>query len=96
MTYTKEFVGDKIATDQRWLERAVLAIWRRQTMEEKLREETKVNNNVGFNGVDGTIMTSFGNQLNRGRHLSEKQTYVARKKMRKYVGQLLRIIEEEK
>ena len=91
--YDRETIDAKVQSDDRWLERAVLAIWRFQTRDEKMDEATKLNNGVGFNGTDGKFLTSLGNQLNAGRHLSEKQRYVARGKMRKYTGQLLRIIE---
>jgi len=96
MKYTREFVTDKIMTDDRWLERGILAIWKYQTANEKRDEATELNNGVGFNGVDGKFLTSLGNWLNRpGTHLSEKQKFVARKKMKKYAGQLLRIIDNK-
>jgi len=91
--FDRKNIDAKVQGDDKWLERAILAIWRFQTRDEKRDEATEHNNGVGFNGVDGKFLTSLGNQLNSGRHLSEKQRYVARRKMKKYTGQLLRVIE---
>jgi hypothetical protein len=91
--YDRETIIANIQGDDRWLERAVLAIWRFQTYGEKRDEITRLKNNVGFNSVDGKILTSLGNQLSAGRRLSDKQKLLARGRMRKYCGQLLNIIE---
>jgi hypothetical protein len=95
MTYTVDFVKAKLLTDDKWLERGVLAIWKYQTASEKVRTDTHLYNGVGFNGADGHFMTSIGNYLSKGYHLSEKQKYVARRKIQKYAGQLIRIIEDK-
>jgi hypothetical protein len=101
MIYTKDLIKDKIATDDRWLYRGILAIWRNQTKSEKLAVNTHLNNGIGFSGPDGVFLTSLGNIL-RGQEkrglplkLSEKQTYVARKRMAKYAGQLYNIIVDK-
>jgi len=101
---TKEIILDKLANDKVWLERGIYAIWKNQTATEKRHEDTEIHNGVGFNGPDGHFMTSLGNQINRkvhgnygvpfGRCLSEKQVFIARKRMKKYAGQLLRIAKE--
>jgi len=102
MNMTKDIIKNKLANDNTWLERGVLAIWKRQTQDEKIATCTKYHNGIGFNGVDGTFMTSLGNQINRksqsgvkiGTCLSPKQITIARKKMQKYAGQLLLIANE--
>jgi len=99
---TKDFIAEKMATDDRWLERGILAIWKFQTKQEKSVEATLLYNGVGFNGVDGKFMTSLGTQIAEkisrgycsGECLSVKQKYHARKRMKKYAGQLLRIANE--
>jgi hypothetical protein len=95
MKYTTEFIKDKILSDDKWLEHAVLAIWKYQTASEKMRTDTHLYNGVGFNGSDGHFCTSCGNYLSKGMHMSEKQKVILRKKMPKYAGQLIRIIEEK-
>jgi len=92
---TKDHIKRKLQTDDRWLEAGVLAIWRFQTEHEKVCVNTLNHNNVGFNGADGSFMTSLGNYLNRGNHLTDKQKYIARRKMVKYAGQLLQIAKRK-
>lgn len=97
---TIETVKEKLATDQRWLERGILAIYRYQTEHEKVRGTTIEYNGVGFNGCDGVILSSFAEWLTKswkpeGQRLTFKQAALARKKMAKYAGQLVRIAADK-
>jgi hypothetical protein len=96
MEYTANQIKDKLATDQRWLERGILAIMRYQTDREMMAERTIEDNGVGFNGCDGPFLTSLGKWIEKssypeGQKLTVKQAGFARKKMAKYAGQLARI-----
>ena len=91
MQYTRAFIADKMAHDLHWLERGILATYRYQTVEEQDTKQTKESNKVGFNGADAPFLSSLAEWLQSGRHLTEKQMYVARRKMFKYAGQLERI-----
>jgi hypothetical protein len=101
MEITVNQIKEKLATDQLWLERGILAILKYQTAQEVRAEQTIDANNVGFNGVDGQILTSFGKWIEggerygkpMGRRLTTKQVAVARRKMIKYAGQLYRIAQ---
>jgi hypothetical protein len=88
------------------VERALLALYARQTEDEQFEGRTKEENGQGFNGVDSPIFTSFAQQIlashaPAGKRLSQKQLAVCRKRsgslargsMRigKYAGQLLEI-----
>lgn len=96
-------IKSNIEQSDKWLIRAVLAIFECQTNDEKNSESTKHNNSVGFNGVDANIMSSFAKQMlvwnrhvkagtNRyDKPLSDKQLQIARRTMMKYAGQLARI-----
>ena len=95
MEWTKEKIKENLLISDKWVEKAVLAIFKYQTEYEKSIENTTDHNNVGFNGVDGRIMSSFAKWLNRGNHLSPKQIFIARKKIIKYTGQLLKITNRE-
>jgi hypothetical protein len=99
-----ELFKTRIAENDVWLERAIHAVWKYQTQSEQLDEATKLNNGVGFNGTDGSFLTSLGNWIDRrtfsgsrkdlfGKVLSAKQKAFARKKMAKYAAQLVRISE---
>ena len=89
----REMITKKILNDARWTTRALLAIYKRQTVEEQEFKTTKEHNAVGFSKYDAEILTSIAEQLiNRG-SISSKQLEVVRKRIIKYVGQLVKIAE---
>ena len=98
-----EMIREKLATDNRWLVRGIVAIYERQTFDEQQSLQTSHDNGVGFNGVDANIMSSFAQQIQRWEKmdptrrypnpLSDKQLAIARKKMGKYAKQLAAIAE---
>lgn len=89
MLITKEIILNKLATDQKWLERGVLAIYKRQTEDEKQSEQTSHSNGRGFAGCDARRGTRMAQWLIKGYHLDGKHLEKARKMMPKYAGQLL-------
>ena len=99
--WTKEEIKEKLETQDVWVTKGVVAIFDRQTADEQEVEETKHHNGIGFNGVDGRIMSSFAKQINNFRPgkyrspLSPKQMTIARKKIMKYSGQLAKIANGE-
>lgn len=105
-TYTKDdiaFANDKdavamirhnILNDDRWLTRALLAIYKNQTTDEQNSQGTKYRNGLGFGAADAEILTSFSQQLISRGTLSSKQIEMARKKMGKYCKQLLMAARE--
>lgn len=88
---TPEFIRNKLATDDVWLEAAVKAIYRRQTSEEQQAGATLEHNGRGFNGVDARSGTYMANWLNQGKHLDGKWLVLARKIMPKYTAQLMQV-----
>ena len=95
MKYTKEQVQELLQTDMRWLTRGIVAIYERQTYDEQRSESTKHFNKRGFRGSDAKFLTSLAKWIIAGRSLTEKQTYVARKRMDKYAGQICTCIKEK-
>lgn len=95
MTYTTEFIREKMATDDRWLIRGMMAIYSKQTDNEKRVQETRELNGVGLNGVDGQIMSSIAEFYSNRNYITPKQAVIVRKKMMKYAGQLARIANKE-
>jgi hypothetical protein len=102
-TYTKTAIVELLEKSDLAVERGVLAIYARQTMDEQTATETKHQNGVGFNGVDANIMSSFAQQIERrvangtrgGQCLSEKQMAIARRKIVRYARQLVEIANEK-
>lgn len=55
-TWKKDEIKEKLMMgDVRWIERAVIAIFNKQTENEKEVESTNMRNNVGFTGADAKI-----------------------------------------
>lgn len=88
-----EFKG-KLLTDDRWLYRAIIAIYERQTDHEKADLTTKEDNGIGFNGVDAFLMSKYAEDLSKFGKLTPNQRKWARKKMPKYALQLVKIAKE--
>jgi len=93
--WNKDKVKNLLLTNDQAVIRGIIRIWEKQTEDEKVSETTNRNNNVGFTGVDAYILTEYVNFYNRNKYLSQKQTALARKKIIKYSGQLLRIMQED-
>lgn len=74
--------------------RALVVLYGRQTSSEQATLTTKENNGRGFNGVDAPFLSSLAQQHLRGRQLTSKQLFAARKCLKKYSGQLLIVAEE--
>jgi hypothetical protein len=103
--YDAAMIREKLETNDKWLARGIVAIYAKQTADEKLSKLTKHSNGVGFNGRDAEFLSSLASQImtwegtpkaeRKWRQpLSEKQVNAARRKMLKYAGQLARIAEE--
>ena len=93
------FVKNKLATDNAWLLRGLVAIYERQTSEEQNSDQTRFNNGIGFNGVDADFLSPMAKLvLQRSKRpineiFSDRQYACIRKSMIKYAGQLVRIVE---
>ena len=92
--FTKEKIKSNIQASDRWLYRAIIAIYNYQCEDEKFNSLAIHKNNVGFNKIDAEMLTSFGEQLKKQQinkrdfFLTERQIKTARKRMVKYAGQL--------
>jgi hypothetical protein len=92
--YTKEFIQEKLRTDIRWMERAVLVLYSKQTKEEQKVNDTIQNNGVGFNGTDGRYLSWVATYLQKGNHLSGHHIQKVSNKIQKYWKQIQVAIEE--
>lgn len=73
------------------LEKAIVRIWEQQTYTEQTTGQALLEDGVGFNKFDASLMSDFAKQLISGTSLSNKQKGIARKIMPKYWKQLMRI-----
>ena len=91
----KKYYKIKLTSDQRWLERAVVAIFERQTNDEQVIEGTKYQNNRGYRPSDAKQMSYYAKWIMSGKHLNNYHANVAVKRIEKYIGQLI-IISQQK
>jgi hypothetical protein len=85
----------RIKTDDRWTIRALIALYARQTPQERDEERTIEDNKVGFNEWDAPLLTSFVRYYCRHGKLWPSQLKLARNMLTKYCGQLAKIANKE-
>lgn len=97
-TWNAESIRELLLTNDTAVYRALVLLYSFQTEEEKYLDNAKTLNGKGFNKVDAEILSSMARQIKGGRHLTEKQMYVARPKVLKYTRQILKYMKarEEK
>jgi hypothetical protein len=93
--WTRTEISYNIANDDHWLERALIALTKRQTEDEKVVEGTKYRNGKGYRPQDARFMTSLTKVIEKGYKLSDKQKAVARRKIIPYLTQLMNIANQK-
>ena len=91
-----EYIKNQLATNPAWAVKALVKVYTLQTLDEQATGQTSNLNNVGFNGIDSQILSSFAEQVNKGRNLSAKQMAIVFKKMPRYHKQVASFIPAEK
>jgi hypothetical protein len=86
-----EVIREKIATDNRWLLRGLLAIHSYQTTDEKSCKQAIHHNKCGFNKADAGLLSSYAEVLKSGGTFTDGMLTTARRRMTKYATQLTRI-----
>ena len=89
--WTPETIKALLDRDVLAVERAVVAIYRRQTQDEQVSYETKHHNRVGFAACHARLGSYYANWILSGRHLSGSHVERARRMVRHYAGQLYQI-----
>jgi len=95
MSWNQESIKAKLLTDNVWLERAVVALYKKQTQSEKAVRATTEHNGVGYNYADARLMSYYATWILSGKKLSGHHLEKARNKILKYTGQLTRIANGE-
>ncbi len=89
--WTKDDIKNLLKVNDRAVARGVVAIYNRQTEDERFCDSTHEHNGVGFNKVDAELLSNIARWFTSHGYLTEKQTAVARRKIMKYAGQLVEI-----
>lgn len=95
MNYTIQTVREKLATNQKWVEGAIVKLYDFQTADEQQGEYTTSKNNIGFNAFDAKTLSYYAIWLKSGKCLSGKYLANAYKLMPKYAGQILTCINNK-
>ena len=83
-----------LASNPAWAHRALVVLHDQQTRDEQETRTTETHNGVGFTGIDAEILSSFAEQVKRGRTLSPKQLAIAHRRLPKYAAQLWRLAQQ--
>lgn len=82
-------VKELIRTDDVVVGKFLVALWERQTEDEREDGQTRHLNGMGFTGVDAPIDSSFAQQFLKRGFLTPKQVAIGRRILGKYAGQLV-------
>jgi len=88
-SWNRENILSLLEKNDRAVEKAILAIYRRQTSEEQNSSATIHRNGIGFSGAHAQVGTYYAKWLLSGRSLTGKHLDKARKIAKHYVAQLL-------
>ena len=102
-TYTADMIRMKLATDERWVRRALVRLYERQTLAEQGSESTHNHNQRGFQPCDARWFSKLAKTVMANPHkvLSFKQLAILRRPWRgapaicKYANQIMDIMAED-
>ena len=92
---TREGIEALIARSDRAVERAILAIYARQTADEREAGNTRHSNGMGFAAPDAGLGSYYARWILSGRRLTGGHLARARQMSRKYAGQLLEVARDK-
>lgn len=78
-----------LITSDKYLDKAIVEIYKLQTDEEKYKGQSVEENNLGFSKVDAEVLSKIARKLIEGKELTAGERARARNKMLKYWRQLL-------
>lgn len=90
------YLRSQLAANPAWAVKALTLVYAHQTADEQADKKTSLKNGAGFNGLDAEILSSFSEQVLKGRKLSPKQLAIVHRKMPRYARQVLASISPEK
>lgn len=92
--WTKESITDLLNRSNKAVERAMVAIYRRQTFDEQNSSCTTHRNGIGFSGAHAALGTYYAKWVLSGRQLTGTHLERARAMSKHYVAQLLQEAEQ--
>ena|SRR5579875_1441139 len=95
MPWTEQQIVTLLDTNDRAVERAIVAIYERQTADEQATEHTRHDNSVGFRQNHAKRMSYYARLIKSGRHLYPRQLELSRTWMKMYRRQLADIANKK-
>jgi hypothetical protein len=95
MVWDKEKIKQLILTNDEAVERGMVAIYRRQTQDEKQVKATKHNNTIGFSSAHSRLGSYYAQWVLSGKHLTGYHLVKARKMMMHYSRQLVEVANQK-
>jgi len=89
MEWTRDRIVSLIQTNDKAVERGIIAIYKRQTLDEQASSDTKHHNSVGFSSAHARLGTYYAKWCLSGKRLSGEHLEKCRKIVLRYVGQLM-------
>jgi hypothetical protein len=93
--YSENEIKEMILKSNIAVERGIVAIWKRQTLEEKRTKSVRNYNKVGFSAFHVKRGSYYAGWINRGNHLTGKHIELGRNLILHYVTQLTKISNKE-
>lgn len=89
--WTKPRIANLLQTNNRAVERALIAIYKRQTADEKAVQHTRHNNGQGFSAAHARKGTYYARWCLAGKSLTGDHLVKARLMAMHYIGQLVEV-----
>lgn len=87
--WNKDKLVTLIQNNNKAVERAIVVIYNRQTLDEQSAKETKHSNGIGFSGAHASLGSYYAKWILSGKSLSGGHLEKARKMALRYTAQLL-------
>ena len=91
--HTKQSIRELLSTDEKWIEKAIILLYSYQIESEKEEGITVEQNGKGFNYKESLVLSVYAEYLIKGNTLTEYQLELAKEKLPKYAGQILKYIQ---
>ena len=93
--WTREEIEANLQKYDKWVERAIVAIYNQQTEYEKQAKGTNRHNGLGFSKADAGFISDLAESYKEYGGLTDAQIKYGREAIMKYVGQLKMIANGE-
>lgn len=90
----RAYIANMLETNPVAIDRAIVAIYKRQTSDEQVSHATSHSNGIGFTGFDAEYMSNLAQFAIRTGFLTPKQRGAVKERLKKYWRQLCEVAEQ--